>query len=93
MSYDDEWDSFNKSISNGCQRCHKAAFTLIMSMFNHQMICDDCKDEERKRPDYKQAEAKDLNEYAGRLDALDMGPQADNVRKLAKSLVEETDGT
>jgi hypothetical protein len=69
-----------------CQRCGKDTSCKIMSMFNTQMICMECKDKETKQPGYKQAEVKDLKEYAGRLDSLGMGPQADNVRNLANSL-------
>lgn len=34
-----------------------------MSMFNEDCICMECKEQERKRPDYKQAVEKDTNEY------------------------------
>ena len=71
-----------------CDRCYKSTNSTIMSMLNTQIICLDCKDEERKDPGYKQAEVKDLLEYAGRLDGLGMVPQAENVRNLAKSLEE-----
>lgn len=69
-----------------CNRCKKATTSTIMSMFNEEMICEDCKDYERTRPGYKAAEIKDLTEYARRLDALGMVPQAENVRNLANSL-------
>ncbi len=38
-----------------CQRCGKETICTIMSMFNTQMICLDCKDAEKKHPDYKAA--------------------------------------
>lgn len=38
-----------------CQRCSKEAKTFIMSMFNTQMICMDCKDEETRHPRYREA--------------------------------------
>jgi hypothetical protein len=69
-----------------CQRCGKDASCKIMSMYSEAMICMECKDKETKRSDYKQAEAKDLKEYAGRLDALGMKFQADNVRRVADDL-------
>jgi hypothetical protein len=72
-----------------CNRCKKATIGTIMSMFNEEMICEDCKDYERTRPGYKTAWIKDMTEYAGRLDALGMVPQAENVRNLAKSLESE----
>lgn len=70
-----------------CDRCFKDTSSTIMSMFNTQIICPDCKDKETKRSDYKQAEARDLNEYAGRLRNLGMQPQAANVEKLAKDIL------
>jgi len=39
-----------------CDRCHKETTSWTMSMFNEQEICMDCKDKERARPDYKQAQ-------------------------------------
>lgn len=38
-----------------CHRCGKETLCTIMSMFNTQMICMDCKEAEKKRPDYNQA--------------------------------------
>jgi len=38
-----------------CQRCGQKTSTTIMSMFNTQIICLDCKGKETKRPDYKAA--------------------------------------
>jgi hypothetical protein len=57
-----------------------------MSMYDTSWICLGCKEEERKRPDYKLAEARDMEVYASKLDSLGMGPQADNVRSLAVQL-------
>ena len=74
-----------------CQRCYKESRISIMSMFSEALICMDCKDAEKKRTDYKQAEAKDLNEYAGRLRGLGMAPQAENVERLANTLMKEED--
>lgn len=42
-----------------CERCYKETTITIMSMFNTQTICMDCKDREKKRPDYKDAQAAD----------------------------------
>ena len=72
-----------------CQRCGKDASCKIMSMYSKAMICMECKDKETQRPDYKQAEAKDLREYAGRLDSRGMKPQANNVREAASKLLED----
>jgi hypothetical protein len=38
-----------------------------MSMFNHQMICSDCKDLEKRHPEYERAEIDDLRELAERI--------------------------
>ena len=72
-----------------CQQCGKDASCKIMSMYSKAMICMECKGKETQRPDYKQAEAKDLREYAGRLDSLGMRAQAGNVRSLAATIVVE----
>ena len=47
-----------------CDRCGKdLSQGRIMSMFNEDCICMQCKEEETKRPDYMQAVEKDTNEY------------------------------
>jgi len=49
------YESFgmNKSV---CDRCHSNTNgTTTMSMFNTDVICMSCKDEERKDPEYKAA--------------------------------------
>jgi hypothetical protein len=38
-----------------CQRCHAGTLATIISMFNTEEICLDCKEEEEKRPDYQKA--------------------------------------
>ena len=43
-----------------CDRCYKETKVHIMSMFNEDVICMDCKDEERNHPDYKKAQAAEL---------------------------------
>lgn len=43
-----------------CDRCKKPTTSLIMSMFNTEMICDECKDRERQHPMYEQAVAADI---------------------------------
>jgi hypothetical protein len=42
-----------------CQRCHKQTLATIMSMFNTEEICLDCKEAEQQRPDYADAVAAD----------------------------------
>jgi hypothetical protein len=38
-----------------CDRCGKKTEFFIMSMFNTEEICLDCKDKEKKHPDYQRA--------------------------------------
>ena len=38
-----------------CDRCHRPTVTRIMSMFNLDMICPACKEDERKHPLYELA--------------------------------------
>ncbi len=38
-----------------CDRCYEDTLCTIMSMFNTQVICMECKEKERNRPDYKRA--------------------------------------
>lgn len=39
-----------------CERCHKPLNGVrIMSMFNEQCICLDCKEAERNDPEYRKA--------------------------------------
>lgn len=75
-----------EQMRRGCARCGAKTNAMIMSMYSEAMICMDCKDKEKKRPDYDQAVKKDLNEYAGRLDAQGMSAHADSVRKNAASI-------
>jgi hypothetical protein len=42
-----------------CDRCGKASDIHILSMFNLQELCPDCKDAEKLRPDYAVAVAAD----------------------------------
>lgn len=45
-----------------CQRCSKHTNLFIMSMYNEQEICMDCKKEETQRSDYAQALEMDEDE-------------------------------
>jgi len=72
-----------------CQQCYLPATSTIMSMFSKKEICPHCKEAEKKLPGYKQAEARDIQQYAGRLDALGMAHQADNCREIAAKLENE----
>lgn len=42
-----------------CDRCHKTAKARIMSMFNMDMICPECKEAEQKHPLYGLASQKE----------------------------------
>jgi hypothetical protein len=44
-----------------CDRCYKETNVHIMSMFNTDEICLDCKRAEEQRPDYKDAVAADVS--------------------------------
>jgi len=45
-------DFFTKKT---CDRCGAPLTVRIMSMFNEDVICMDCKKKERQRPDYRRA--------------------------------------
>ena len=45
-------DFFTKK---NCDRCGADLTIRIMSMFNEQVICPDCKEKEMQRADYKKA--------------------------------------
>ena len=50
-----------------CQRCSKETDCTIMSMYSTAEICMNCKDVERKRPDYAEAVKADERAYLNRL--------------------------
>ena len=72
-----------------CDRCTKDTVSTILSMFNDENLCVACKETERKRPDYRQAEVRNLMEYAGRLRDVGRHTQARNVETLAAGLLED----
>ncbi len=43
-----------------CQRCGKETNSFIMSMFNEDLICMDCKKAEREHPAYAEAREVEL---------------------------------
>jgi len=46
-----------------CDRCHQSnKGVTIMSMYNYDIICMDCKSAEKKRDDYKKAVDADVSE-------------------------------
>ncbi len=47
-------------FENKCKRCGRKDRVLIMSMFNTDMICTDCKEKEEKHPDYEKARQADV---------------------------------
>ena len=49
-----------------CHRCGKSSHAHIMSMYNHELLCMDCKQEETKRPDYQKAVDKDIEDFKKR---------------------------
>jgi len=49
--------------AENCQRCQKPTNGVtIMSMFNTQVICMDCKKTEKENPRYAEAVEKDIQE-------------------------------
>lgn len=46
--------------SGTCHRCGRAVAAHIMSMFNRQLICLVCANEERKHPQYREAQEADV---------------------------------
>jgi hypothetical protein len=42
-------------MTDNCERCGEATLVTIMSMFNTQIICLDCEEEEKKDPRYEEA--------------------------------------
>jgi hypothetical protein len=72
-----------------CDRCKWPTVGFIMSMFNTEDICSKCKAQERLRPDYKQAEAKDTDQWADLMEEAGAHPHAvANVREHARKLRE-----
>ena len=45
-----------------CDRCKKKTDVTIMSMFNTEILCQDCKDAEKKDPNYQKAVEADIAE-------------------------------
>jgi len=42
-------------VKKTCARCRTRTHVTIMSQFNTEVICLDCKNKEEKHPDYKMA--------------------------------------
>jgi hypothetical protein len=38
-----------------CDRCHKETMSTIMSFFNNDVLCMDCKKKEKEHPRYAEA--------------------------------------
>jgi hypothetical protein len=58
-----------------------------MSMFNEALICSACKREEKALPEYREAEARDLEQHASRM--AEQGcpaAQVASVRETARKL-------
>jgi hypothetical protein len=43
-----------------CVRCHKQTAATIMSKFNQDVICMECKEKERNHPKYPEADAAEV---------------------------------
>ena len=46
--------------NNGCERCLKETNTTSMSWLNTEMLCMECKEEEKKHPQYEEAKKLEL---------------------------------
>jgi recombinational DNA repair protein (RecF pathway) len=89
MNYLKYFEGFSMQRDN-CDRCSKPTNgSTIMSMFNDEVICMKCKDEEKNDPDYKLAEMRDLVEYYTKL--MNSESEAGNYEKAAhyKSLIDD----
>ena len=53
-----------------CDRCGKETDCFIMSMYSTAEICDECKDKETKRADYRQQVEIDDQLYLERLRSM-----------------------
>lgn len=61
-----------------CDRCKKPTNASIMSMFNTEILCMDCKDKEKKHPDYDKARKIESEEVmAGNYNYAGIGKPAD----------------
>lgn len=48
--------------NHSCERCNKPTFDSIMSKFNTQMICTECKTIEKAHPSYQRASDAEVSE-------------------------------
>ena len=59
-----------------CHRCSKSTNAHIMSSLNTQLICSECYDAEKKRPDYKKAKQAEIDAVRrGDYNFLGTGPR------------------
>jgi hypothetical protein len=57
------WQKMNSLEEfKGCKRCGKETDVFIMSMFNKDLICMECKSKEEKHPKYREAIEKNNEE-------------------------------
>ena len=61
-----------------CDRCHGHAVARIMSKFNTEMICMECKKKEKEHPSYKAADAAEIASVrSGNMNFPGVGKPAD----------------
>ena len=78
-----------KDWTGQCHRCGTTPFSFTQSMLNEELICGECKDTERRSPEYRQAEVRDAVSYAARMVEAGCTPeQVANVREFARQLME-----
>lgn len=74
-----------------CERCFKKTNTTTMSIFNTQMICLECKENEKNHPDYNVAKQTEFDLTAqGILDYKGYGLPIDREINELKNYKEET---
>ena len=68
-----------------CQRCHRETNAHTMSKFNTQEICLECKDKEKKHPEYAAADKAEVDAVRqGNYNFGGMGTPADLLQPKNK---------
>lgn len=77
-----------KVTYKSCDRCKKEMSTWRMSWFNHQNICLDCVEEERKHPEFEAAKKVILeHEALGEMNYVGVGLPKDLEEKYNQEVL------
>ena len=78
-------------LQDHCQRCKKPTIIQTMSIFNREMLCKACKEEEKTFPEYKEACRIELEEVRkGNLNFEGIGlPPYIKVARLNKNIINQ----